>query len=355
MSRPGVEAARGALAAFGLPADATLEAITSGHINESWQVQAAGDAALLQWLNHGVFPDADAVQDNVELVLDHLGHRATGPAVPVLRLMPDGARRLHDGSGLWRAFDWLSGRGVHERPADATMARAAGAALGAVLHGLADLPPARVHPVLARFHDLDGRLADLDAARAQADAVRLGEADALLARVDGERAARRAAAPGAERPRVLHGDPKFTNFLFPVSGAGSVALVDWDTVMVGPLAWDLGDFLRSAASRGGEDDPDASAVDAGLLEAGARGFLEGLGEPLREAERQDLVAAPAHMAFMLGVRFLTDHLAGDRYFRVRRPRQNLDRARAQFALVDDFDAAHELLRAVVEAGAPTKE
>ncbi|MEE4302207.1 MAG: phosphotransferase, partial [Pseudomonadales bacterium] len=347
-TRPDIEAARAALAALRLPGDARLEAITSGHVNESWHVHVPGDEVLLQWLNHGVFPEADAVQDNVETVLDHLDGGMPRLAVPTLRRAVDGARRVRCESGLWRAFAWLPGRVVHAWPGDAALARAAGVALGAALHALGALPADRIRPVLARFHDLEARLDDLDEVRSGATAQRLADAAVLLARVDDEREARRKRAPLALPPRVLHGDPKFTNFLFPATGTGAVALVDWDTVMVGPLAWDLGDFLRSAACRGGEDDPGGARVDAELLCAGASGFLEGLAEPLASAERSALVAAPAHMAFMLAVRFLTDHLAGDRYFRVRRPRQNLDRASAQLALVDGFDAAEDVLRRLVE-------
>lgn len=354
MSRPGVEAARVALAALGLPAGATLEAVTSGHINESWRVALPDGDVLLQWLNHGVFPEADAVQDNAEVVLEHLAAAARQGIVPALLAAPDGARRVRLDSGLWRAFDWLPGRDVHERPADAGMARRAGAALGRVLHDLRALPAERVRPVLARFHDLDVRLADFDAACSAASAERRTEAAPLLARIDAERESRRAAAPSGEGARVLHGDPKFTNFLVPRDGQRPFALVDWDTVMVGPLAWDLGDFLRSAASRGREDDPAGAGVDVVFLEAGARGFLDGLAETLTATERRAFVAAPAHMAFMLAVRFLTDHLAGDRYFRVRRPRQNLARARTQLALVDGFDAARDALAAVVGA-APVQE
>ena len=116
--------------------------------------------------------------------------------------------------------------------------------------------------------------------------------------------------------------------------------------MIGPLAWDLGDFLRSAASRGNEDDAARASVDDDLLRAGARGFLAGLGEALSDEDLRACVAAPAHMSFMLGVRFLTDHLDGDRYFRVREAGQNLARAEAQFRLATAFDNLRPVLARV---------
>ena len=348
MTRPGLDAARAVLAAFGLPPDARLEPVTSGHINESWRVRAPGDEVLLQWLNHEVFTATDAVQDNVERVLDQLVARAPGLAVATLRCAPDGARRVRSASGLWRAFDYLPGAVVHERPLDAAMAHAAGVALGSVLHGLVGLSPACIEPVLPGFHDLDVRLAAFDAALGAADAGRKADAAEVLARLLALRAGRSACAPTGAPVRVLHGDPKFTNFLFPVAGSGPVTLIDWDTVMAGPLAWDFGDFLRSAACSGREDAPAEARVEPERLRAAASGFLEGLCEPLPGAERDALVQAPAHMAFMLAVRFLTDHLAGDRYFRVHRPGQNLDRARAQLALAEAFEGCEAVLRSVVD-------
>ena len=343
--RPDAATARSVLAAFGLPADARLERITSGHINESWRVDPpGGDACLLQWLNHQVFPDADAVQDNLETVLDHLG------GAPALLAASNGARRVHAPSGLWRLFAWLPGRATHERPLDVAMARGAGRTLGAALRGLGDLPTERVRPVLAGFHDLGARLAAYDASRSLAAPERRDAAEALLARVDAERAVHLAARlDAAEGPRVLHGDPKFTNFLFAADGAA--VLVDWDTVMTGPLAWDFGDFLRSAASRGAEDDPARAGVDGDLLRACAAGFRAGLAEPLDAAAMDALADAPAYMAFMLAVRFLTDHLDGDVYFRVRRPAQNLDRAAAQLALADDFRAQRQRIVDALEGSA----
>jgi aminoglycoside phosphotransferase (APT) family kinase protein len=338
-----MEAVRAVLPAFGVAPDARLAPVTSGHINESWHVRTAEGELLLQWLNGEVFPEPDAVQDNLEAALDHLASHSTDAVVlPRLHWTPDGRRRVHDALGLWRAFRWLPGRAVLERPDDPAQARSAGRALGAALQGLGTMPVERLHAVLAGFHDLGARLAALDAARDAAPAPRLEAARSLLGRVDAARGDRLAAAPDEARPRALHGDPKFTNFLFAAPGV-AVALVDWDTVLAGPLAWDLGDFLRSAASRGGEDRPEAAAVDRELLDAGVSGFLEGLGEPLEAAALPALAAAPAHMAFMLGVRFLTDHLAGDRYFRVRRPDHNLDRAATQLALADGFDAARGVL------------
>jgi Ser/Thr protein kinase RdoA (MazF antagonist) len=348
-TRPDRAQAERLAARFGLDAPDAVRSIEAGHINESFEVRAGERAALLQWINPAVFPRAAAVQDNVERVLAHLRARAPELGTPALLPTVAGALRAEDASGLWRALEWLPDRRTLARPEDAADARAAGAALGRFLRALETVPPSDLEPVLAGFHDLDARLAALDAARADASADRLRAAAEALARVDAEREARRrgrAAGP----LRVIHGDPKFTNFLFPAAGAAPPVLVDYDTLMPGRLAWDLGDFLRSAAATAAEDDPEAAGVDAALLAAGAEGVLGALGPGLADEDPEALADAPARMAFMLAVRFLTDHLAGDVYFRTRRPGQNLDRARAQLAVATAFDGRRdELVRVVSDA------
>ena len=345
--RPNAKGAEVALARYGIVPE-RIELLTTGHINETWYVADAANEWLLQWLNHGVFPQARAVQANMEVVLAHLaGKDARRSLTPALRPAADGALCLETDAGLWRVFAWLPDREVRTRPGSLKEAEAAGQALAVVLAQLSSLDGAALHPVHEAFHDLATRTANFRAAVANARRERQDSARALIDRVNAELPEREAAAPDAGAVRVLHGDPKFSNFLLPGRGGGAPALVDWDTVMIGPLAWDLGDFLRSAASLGDEDDPARASVDDGMLRAGAGGFFAGLGEALAEEEIRACIAAPAHMSFMLGVRFLTDHLDGDHYFRVRQPGQNLARAEAQFRLAAAFDDARPVLASVL--------
>jgi len=345
--RPDEDAARAALARFGIEPE-RIEPLTTGHINETWYVAGADGEWLLQWLNHGVFPEAAAVQANMEVVLAHLaGVDVPQSVTPVLRATANGALSAETEAGLWRVFAWLPDRFVRTRPGSAEETGAAGHALGAVLAALSSLDADALQPVHAAFHDLSARTANYRCALDNAPAERQRTARVWIDHVEAELSARHAAAPDAAARRVLHGDPKFSNFLLPDRSGDALALVDWDTVMVGPLAWDLGDFLRSAASLGDEDDPSSASVDADALSAGARGFFTGLGERLSEEEAHACIAAPAHMSFMLGVRFLTDHLDGDRYFRVRRSGQNLVRAEAQFRLAAAFDSARPVLERVL--------
>jgi Ser/Thr protein kinase RdoA (MazF antagonist) len=359
VSRPGLEEARAVASAWGLTDGVTVAPVTTGHVNESFRVAGGGRALLLQWLNPEVFADPDAVQDNVERVACHLA--AAAPALPRPELLEtvDGTFRHRTGSGLWRAWGWLDGYRTLTRVDGPNRAAAAGTAFGRFLRALEGLPRTALAETLPAFQDPGRRLRELDGAVAGATDARRKEAAPLLALVEERRGG---IAPLAGPPRVLHGDPKLSNVLFPEptdpAATGPVptdpaatdpaatgpaatgpAVIDYDTILVGPLAWDFGDFLRSTAARGEEDDPEAAGVDPALLEAAAAAFLVAGPAPVRE-ETGELARAPAVIAFTLAVRFLADHLAGDRYFRVRRPGQNLDRARTQLRLADDF-AVHE--------------
>ncbi len=157
------------------------------------------------------------------------------------------------------------------------------------------------------------------------------------------------AASGLLAERVTHNDTKLNNVLLDdVTGEG-ICVIDLDTVMPGLLLHDFGDMVRTAANPLAEDEPDASRVVASvpMFEALVRGWLEAIGEVLSPLERDLLVVAGKLLTYECGMRFLTDHLEGDVYFRIHRPGQNLDRARTQFALVKSLEEREEELSGLV--------
>ena len=341
LRRPGPDQARAAARAFGAPI--TVRQTGHGLINSSFAVHMQEQVIFLQWLNHHVFADVEAVQDNVACVLRHLHEQAPHTGAPRLLTTLAGADRLHDDYGLWRAMTWLPERITLHRPKASHHAKAAGQALGKMLRALARLAPEQIAPTLVGYHDLSVRLAELATARQGADAERLRQANALLEHCQ-EAAPRHIKRMLPSPPRVIHGDPKFTNFLLPGDASGSAVLVDYDTVMVAGLHIDFGDFMRSVASVGGEDDVQQAAVNMVMAQAAIDGFVRGVGHEALDAQTQAaLVPAPACVAFMLGVRFLADYLCGDRYFLIRDAQQNLRRAETQVALAQSFEAQEDML------------
>ena len=316
-----------------------------------------------QRLNTDVFPDVDLLAANVARVACHLDGRQAPRPVPARAAArqgePPGAGAgaapvavAADG-GVWRAWRFVPGRTVHrfESPAQA---RAAASALAHLAVRLADLPgPPLVEP-LAGFHDFARRLATFEAAVA---ADRAGRAAACEAEIEGVREAAVVAAElgvaranGRLPERLVHNDAKADNVVFGDDGVEVRAVVDLDTVAPGTVLFDVGDLIRSGAATGPEDSTDAAALDVDLEIASAvvAGYAAAAPPGLLTAGELGLLplAGPL-MAFEAALRFLTDHLAGDVYFRIARPGHNLARARSQLRLVERLTALRPRL---AEAG-----
>jgi N-acetylhexosamine 1-kinase len=305
-----------------------------GHINETFLVGTPTGDLVVQRLNLAVFPDPDAVTGNIIAVHDHLRGAFMPEPVPT----GDGHWLLRDGSGVWRAWRRVPGAVAVSVPTP-TVVRGAGRLLGAFHRRLAGLDPAALTETLPGFHDPGRRLAALREAVAADPCGRAAGVAAEIARAEaGAPLVALAADLSARVPRrVAHYDAKLDNVLF--SGGEAVCLVDFDTVMPGAWLWDVGDLLRSASSTAAEDDADPrrTVVDPSLYRAVLEGYRQGLsdgaGEPAVAAELEALHYAGAIVTYEQAVRFLTDWIAGDVYYRISRPEQNLDRARAQFRLL----------------------
>ena len=150
--------------------------------------------------------------------------------------------------------------------------------------------------------------------------------------------------------RTIHNDTKINNVLFDAQTGEALCMTDLDTVMPGLAAYDFGELVRTGVSDSAEDETDLNRiqVDLGRFEQIASGFLTGAGPMLTSAEREHLVTGAKMMTFENGIRFLTDYLDGDRYFKIHRPDHNLDRCRAQFALLREFEAHEAQLQDVVQ-------
>jgi Ser/Thr protein kinase RdoA (MazF antagonist) len=329
MTDPAADEARRAAEQFASPAGiGAVRPFGRGHINETFLVATSAGDLVLQRLNLAVFPDPDGLTANIAAVHRHLGGALMPEPVPTV----DGDWLLGDGTGVWRAWR----RVPQARPvavATPAAARAAGRLVGRFHRGVADLDPAALVETLPGFHDPARRLAALRAAVA---ADPCGRAAGVRSEIAAAEAGAPLAALGADLSvrvprRVAHYDAKLDNVLFAASGE-AVCLVDFDTLMPGAWLWDAGDLLRSAATPAAEDDP-AARVDQGLYRAVLDGYRLGADDVLTADERAALDHAGAIVTYEQAVRFLTDWVAGDVYYRISRPEQNLDRARAQFSLL----------------------
>ncbi len=331
-----------------------IASLGEGHINDTILVSIEGRPRfVLQRINRQVFADPERLMTNLERLLDHLDATAPGTTAKLERTDEGAAALVADGR-WWRLWRYVGNSRSLNETRDPAVARAAGRAFGEFQRLMRELPGPELAPSIPGFMELDGYLAALD------DAV-AAHPDQAAAAVNGsfidDRRQLSERFPPAQD--VVHGDCKLNNLLFAESEDTVISVLDLDTVMRGHWAWDFGDLARSllsphasASTTGSENTADGAAAQSAaarssaaqpmmdLFAAVAAGFCSGARLTPTTA---DLVAAPIYVAFMLGVRFLTDHLQGDRYFKVGDHGDNQLRAVRQFELVRRLEEASAAL------------
>ena len=341
----------------------------SGHIHDTfaatWNDVGRRVRFVHQRLNTHVFRDPQGVMQNLERVTDHVRASLAREGVRELErrclaLVPtrEGRSFYSDDEGrVWRTFRFIEGARTHDTPESPAVAFEAARAFADFVARLADLDPRELAVTIPRFHDLAKRFADLESAR-RSDAT--GRAAAVGCELDAasrdfERLARELEREGALAlpRRAVHNDCKINNVMLDAATGEAVCVIDLDTVMEGTVLFDFGDLVRTAACPSAEDAVDLAAMrfDLGLFEALARGTLAGGAGFLTEAEILALPLAGRLLALENAIRFLTDHLEGDRYFRIHREGHNLDRARAQLRLVELMGEAADATRRIVAQAA----
>jgi len=332
-----------------------------GHINDTYRVVSRhGNVCgsfILQRINHNIFKNPVALMENIERVTLHMAGKINGQPDGdrrVLKLIPilDGRHWLHDADdNYWRAYNFIERARSYDAVENTGQAFEAGKAFGRFQQMLADLPQPRLQESIPDFHHTPKRLMALERAIAADVANR-----AASARPEIEFAlARRSLVSrllDADLPeRVTHNDTKLNNVLIDDETGEGICVIDLDTVMPGLAAYDFGDMVRTTTSPAREDEQDLSKVkmDLPMFEALLRGYLDAAGAFLTAGEKAVLTLAGKLITFEIGIRFLTDHLSGDTYFKVHRANHNLDRARTQFKLVESIEAQEEKMERLVRS------
>jgi Ser/Thr protein kinase RdoA (MazF antagonist) len=332
-----------------------------GHINDTYLVTTPGNQYVLQRINQVVFKNPVQVMANIVRITEHI-HAKTAALDPpsAMRQLEviaskDGGAYYRDSNGnVWRMYSFIEDAITHDSLHSPTLAREAARMFGWFQRLLIDLPGPPLHETIPGFHNTPRRLerfhevlkADVahraKNARSEIDFV---FENAAICHVLSDLVKR-----GEVPIRVAHNDAKINNVMFDTSTGQGVCVIDLDTVMPGLSAYDFGDLVRTATCAAAEDERDLSkvAVDTQLFEALAQGFVEGTGRFLTPAERRHLVFGGKLITFEQLIRFLTDYLAGDVYYKVHRPDHNLDRSRTQMRLVQSILAQEPDLNRLVE-------
>lgn len=322
----------------------------SGHINDTYRVTVNQAGAMvryiLQRINTSIFKDPVMLMDNIRRTTSHLRAKlaAAGDADAsrkTLTLVPtrDGAEYLNlDSENVWRLYLFIEHASTYDVIETPEQAYQAARSFAEFQNLLADLPAPRLGESIPKFHDIRSRLSLLDAAAAADVCGRLKEVAAEMKFVDDRRAEMVKLldlnAAGAIPERITHNDTKINNVMLDdVSGKG-VCVIDLDTVMPGLALYDFGDMIRTATAAAAEDETDLSKVESrmDMFEALVRGYASEA-HFLTQAEKDNLAFCGRVITFTIGVRFLTDYLAGDVYFKTKHEKHNLDRARNQFKMV----------------------
>ena len=335
------------------------EEVNSGHINSTFLVTyelGNGERRryILQRINEKVFKDPLAVMRNVECVTSHINwkvlRRKRDLGGQTLNLYPHKTGRFYgngEGGGIWRCYNYLEGCQTYDVVENARQAYEAGRAFGAFQNLVSDLPPEEIVETIPDFHHTRKRFATLMGAveedrhgrvasvQSELDFVRGSEGivDRLLELVD----------RGMLPLRITHNDTKINNVLFDEETDEAVCVIDLDTVMPGLSLYDFGDLVRTATNPAAEDERDLTKVKlrVRIFESLVEGYLASAGPVLTEEEVLQMAFSGRLISLELGMRFLTDHLNGDEYFRVAREGQNLDRARTQLCLARQIEESEE--------------
>ena len=328
-------------ARFLLPGAVTkYEEIPTGLINTTYAVTCkSGNSEkrfILQSINSTVFPEPEKVMENILQILSHMGMQdQKGGHV---RLVPvrDGHSWLTlPGHIVWRCFPFNEGTESFRKITSPDLAYRAAAAFGSFQAALADLDPTSLHETIPDFHNTPVYFSKLIAAADRDSEDRLVGALKEYEYIISQEALTSLLVDAGLPTRITHNDTKISNILFPTDTSLPPIVIDLDTVMPGLALFDYGDLVRSAASTAEENetDPDEIHVDQALANALREGYLSTASTFLTHAEIELLPAAPKVITLELAIRFLTDHLMGDKYFRTEYPGHNLDRARNQLHLL----------------------
>ncbi len=329
-----------------------IEQIKNGHINNSYHLKVLNSVEqnwFLQRINANVFHDIEGLMKNVELVTRHLISKddpGKEDNMQCLRIIRTRNNKLYftDKEGYsWRLFNFIENSYVYDVVKNTSFAYEGGKVFGRFVMVMSDLDPSSLIKTIPRFHDINYRWEQFK------DVLKIeGNPRALLAAKEIMFAEERykdlsdfysQVDRGLLPQRITHNDTKFNNIMFNKEGVAT-CIIDLDTVMPGTVLFDFGDAIRTATNTASEDECDLTKVnfDLDLYEAYTNGYLKECASALTDIEITNLPEAARYMTFLIGLRFLIDYLAGDVYYNITRPNQNIDRARVQFRMVECIES-----------------
>jgi len=339
------------------------ETYGSGHIHDTFRItteEKEKDDYILQRLNSNVFRRIPELQENIERVTNHIKSKlAAIPGADLKRecinMIPakNGKSWINDEEGnFWRLLVFIPDHRSYDIVDSREKAKEGGRAVGRFQAMLADMPGPPLHETIPDFHNVEKRLEWFEDSVALDKAGRVAglkrEIEFFRERADKVTIIRKLGREGRIPVRITHNDTKFNNILLDENDK-ALCIIDLDTVMPGYVHYDFGDAIRTAANVAAEDEKDLSKIrmDIGLFGAYAGGYLSETRETLNSTEKEYLAFGPLLITYEQALRFLTDYIDGDVYYRIHHEHHNLQRTRAQIRLVESMEEQYGRMQDII--------
>lgn len=338
----------------------------SGHINDTFlltfDISGMGTLrVILQRMNNSIFKEPEQLMENVLGVTSYLrkiiienGGDPERETLNVIRTVANRPYFIDSEGGYWRSYKFIEGATCYDQVETPEDFYQSAVSFGNFQRLLADYPAETLHETIKGFHDTKARFATFKKAVEEDVCGRAAsvqkEIQFVLDHEDVANVFGDMLENGELPLRVTHNDTKLNNIMIDDKTRKGICVIDLDTVMPGLAMNDFGDSIRFGASTAAEDEQDLSKVscDMDLFDIYAKGFIEGCGGKLTDKEIELLPMGAKVMTFECGMRFLTDYLEGDHYFKVHREGHNLDRCRTQFKLVEDMEAKWDTMQEIIK-------
>lgn len=343
----------------------------SGNVNDTYmaifRTTFSEERFVLQRLNLNVFPSPDAVMRNMRIVTEHVHRRLEAEADKadriwqLPRIIPTKSGKdyiINEAGECWRAISMIESATAYDQVESPEHAHEAGTVMGQFQRLISDIDIEALQDTLPGYHITPGYLAEYDAALASDAGQQRSEADRtarycqrfIEERRNWASILEEAHQRGELQLRPVHGDPKISNILIDNATGKGTCIIDLDTVKPGLIHYDFGDCLRSSCNVAGEDAKSLDQVrfDTELCDAIVRGYMRYAKDFLSERDCYYLYDSVRLIAFELGLRFFTDYLKGDRYFKIKYDGQNLNRAQVQFKLCESIEIREQSIRQILQ-------
>jgi len=335
----------------------------SGHINDTLLVKTVGASDpdfVLQLVNHHIFKDVPGLMHNIAIVTDFIrsylkdipGSDLDSEVLTLIKTHEGKAFTKDEQGNYWRCYLYIPNTISYDKVDSEEKAFEGGRIFGKFQSILSGLDAKRLSETIPYFHDLEKRLEAFRKTIAENPVNRVLQVSDEISFVE-ERAEEllsitRKINNGEIPIRITHNDTKFNNILFDKQNHAQ-CIVDLDTVMPGSVLHDFGDAIRTAANSAVEDEVDLSKVslDIKLFKAYTAGYISEARTFLVPSEIENLALSAKFMVFIIGLRFLTDFIDGDNYFKIQHPEHNLQRCRAQFQLVRSIESQFDEMKKVI--------